>query len=100
MRTLNIKQLEHENLIDYMKRFKQSRDVLKSHIGGDILNKFIENLPEYRHGTMAEQREMKTEALGRWMAYMMIRNSDQANSLLNGMVSQFSMNNNQYPVHI
>ena len=38
MRTLNIKQLEHESLIDYMKRFKQSRDVLKSHIGGDILS--------------------------------------------------------------
>ena len=85
-----------------MKRFKQSRDVLKSHIGGDILNKFIENLPEYRHGTMAEQREMKTEAFRRWMAYMMIRNSDQAKygSLLNGMVSQFLMNNNQYPVNI
>ena len=49
MRTLNIKQLEHKSLIDYdyMKRFKQSRDVLKSHIGGDILNKFIKNLPEY-----------------------------------------------------
>ena len=33
---------------------------------------------------------------------MMIRNSDQAKygSLLNGMVSQFSMNNNQYPVDI
>ena len=32
----------------------------------------------------------------------MIRNSDQAKygSLLNGMVSQFSMNNNQYPVNI
>ena len=46
MRTLNIKQLEHESLIDHMKRLKQLRDVLKSHIGGDILNKF-ENLPEY-----------------------------------------------------
>ena len=33
-----------QNIIGYMKRFKQSRDVLKSHIGGDIL-KFIENLP-------------------------------------------------------
>ena len=57
MRTLNIRQLEHKSLIDYMKRFKQSRDVLKSHIGGDILNKFVENLPdcEYRQGTMTEQ---------------------------------------------
>ena len=78
MRTLNIKQLEQESLIDYIKRFKQSRDVLKSHIGGDILNKFVENLPEYRHSTMSGQQEIKSEAFGRWMAYMMIRNSDQA----------------------
>ena len=62
MRTLNIKQLEHESLIDYMKRFKQSRDVLKSHIGGDILNKFIENLPEYRQAMTVDQRRMKTKA--------------------------------------
>ena len=102
MRTLNIKQLEQESLIDYMKRFKQSRDMLKSHISGDILNKFVENLPEYRQGTMSGQQEMKSEAFRRWMAYMMIRNSNQAKygSLLNGMVSQFSMNNNQYPVDI
>ena len=46
MRTLNIKQLEHESFIDYMKRFKQLRDVLKLHIGGAILNKFIKNLPD------------------------------------------------------
>ena len=102
MRTLNIKQLEQESHINYMKRFKQSRDVLKSHISGDILNKFVENLPEYRHSTMSGQQEIKSEAFGRWMAYMMIRNSDQAKycSLLNGMVSQFLMNNNQYPVDI
>ena len=55
MRTLNIKQLEHESLIDYMTRFKQLRDVLKSHIGGDILNKFIENLPEYRQARTVEK---------------------------------------------
>ena len=65
MRTLNIKQLEQESLIDYIKRFKQSRDVLKSHIGGDILNKFVKNLPEYRHSTMSGQQEIKSEAFGR-----------------------------------
>ena len=98
MGTLNIKQLEHESLIDYMKRFKQSRDVLKSHIGGDILNRFVKNLPEYQQAGSVEQLEMKTKASRQWIAYMIIRNSDQAKygSLLNGMVSQFLMNNNQY----
>ena len=42
-----------------MKRFKQSRDVLKSHMGGDILNKFVENLPEYRHSTMSGQHRIR-----------------------------------------
>ena len=64
MRTLNIKQLEQESLIDYMKRFKQSRDVLKSHIGGDILNKFVETLPEYRQSTMSGQQEMNPKHSG------------------------------------
>jgi hypothetical protein len=42
---------------------------------------------------------MKHGAFDRWMAYLLIRNSDQAKygSLSNGLVSQFSMQNNQYP---
>jgi hypothetical protein len=42
---------------------------------------------------------MKDGAFNRWMAYLLIRNSDQAKygSLSNGLVSQFSMQNNQYP---
>jgi hypothetical protein len=42
---------------------------------------------------------MKDGAFDRWMAYLLIRNSDQAKygSLSNGPVSQFSMQNNQYP---
>ena len=64
---IELQAVEHESLIDYMKRFKQPRDVLKSHSSGDILNKFVEDLPdcEYRQDTMTEQCEMKTKAFGR-----------------------------------
>jgi hypothetical protein len=42
---------------------------------------------------------MKDGAFNKWMASLLIHNSDQAKygSLLNGLVSQFSIQNNQYP---
>jgi hypothetical protein len=42
---------------------------------------------------------MKHGAFGRWMAYLLIRNSDQAKygSLSNRLVPQFSMQSNHYP---
>jgi hypothetical protein len=99
-RMLNLKQSEDEGLLDYVKRFKESRDIMKSHVGTNILDKFVENTLEYRDGSNAiTKQEMKDGAFDRWMAYLLIRNSDQAKygSLLNGLVSQFSMQNNQYP---
>ena len=46
-RMLHIKQMENENLIDYVKRFKQARDILISHLGSKILDQFIKNTREY-----------------------------------------------------
>ena len=99
-RMLNLKQNESEGLLDYVKRFKESRDIMKSHIGTDILDRFDENTLEYRdEADTTLQQGMKDGAFDRWMAYLLIRNSDQAKYglLSNGLVSQFSMQNNQYP---
>ncbi len=46
-RMLNLKQIENEGLLDYAKRFKESCDITKSHVGTDILDKFVENTIEY-----------------------------------------------------
>jgi hypothetical protein len=50
-RMLNLKQSESERLLDYVKRFKESRDIMKSHVGTDILDKFVKNTLEYRDET-------------------------------------------------
>jgi hypothetical protein len=48
-RMLNIKQIESEGLLDYVKRFKESGDIsMKSHVGTGILDKFVENTREYQ----------------------------------------------------
>jgi hypothetical protein len=78
-RMLNLKQSENEGLLDYVKRFKESRDIMKSHVGTDILDKVVENTLEYRDKTSTTLKQaMKEGAFHRWMAYLLIRNSDQA----------------------
>mgnify|MGYP002176679840 FL=1 len=99
-RILNIRQMENEGLLEYVKRFKESRDIMKTHIGTDILDKFVENTKDYQDESDAAIRKlMKDQAFGKWMAYLLIRSSDQGKygSLMTGLVSQFSMENNQYP---
>jgi hypothetical protein len=99
-RMLNLKQSENEGLLDYVKRFKESRDIMKSHVGTDIIYKFVESTLENRdESNTTLKKEMKDGAFDRLMAYLLIRNSDEAKygSLSNGRVSQFSMQNNQYP---
>jgi hypothetical protein len=96
-RMLNLKQSENKGLLDYVKRFKESHNVMKSHVGTGILDKFVENTLEYRDESNATLKQtMKDGAFDRWMAYLLICNSDQAKygSLSNGLVSQFSMQNN------
>ena len=42
---------------------------------------------------------MKIGAFNKWMAYLLLQNSNQQkySSMMNGLISQFSMGNNQYP---
>ena len=49
-----------------------------------------------------KQTEMKKKAFEKWMAYLIICNSDQAKygSITNGLSLQFSMGHNQWPTTI
>ena len=51
---------------------------MKTHIGTDILDKFVENTKDYQDESDAAIRKlMKDQAFGKWMAYLLIRSSDQ-----------------------
>jgi hypothetical protein len=94
------KQHENEPLLDYVKRFKQQRDIIKTTIGTDVLNDFVEHTEEYRNETVQEKKdELKEQAFERWCAYILIRNSNMSKygSALASLASQFSLNNDQYP---
>ncbi len=95
------KQADNEQLLDYIKRFKQLRDVLKTYLGTDILYKFCENQQDYKAlGTdTAKQKKYKEESIEAWMAYLVIRGSDQSKygTLTKKFVTDYSLGTDQYP---
>ena len=92
MHLFNMRQQEQEHLHNYVKRFKQSCDVLRSHMGSKWLGGFVEHTKEYQNETQAitkEQSKLKEQAFERFMAFVLLRNNDQAKyqSLMNGLIS-------------
>ena len=97
---LYLKQQENEPLLDYVKRFKEAKDVFRAHCGTRVLDFFVETTREYREEEDDEYKEeIKHEAFGSWTAYMMIKNADQAKygGLINQMATQYAMGLNQFP---
>ena len=49
--------------------------------------------------TTTKQQDMKDKSFDRWMAHLLMKNSDQKKygSLLTGLTTQYSMGNNQFP---
>ena len=50
-RVVNVKQTENENLLDYVKRFKQLRGVATKQLRREFLHKFVDMKSEYRELT-------------------------------------------------
>jgi hypothetical protein len=77
-RFMTCRQQENESLTDYIKRFKSNQDGLVQTMGKDFLKKFIENTREYQdEPDVDKQNAMYDTAYPRWMAYMLMKNSDQ-----------------------
>ena len=82
---------------------KQAKDILESNAGKDILGHYLENLKTFKNMTESEYRKkIKSEDFDKWMAYLLIANLYQSiyGGLGNGMASQYSMKNYQYPKYL
>jgi hypothetical protein len=100
-RFVNLRQLDDEDLITYVKRFKAQKDIVKEQLGKNFLSDFVEWTQEYKDlaGQTNEQQELKKTALEKFQAELLIRNSDKTKygTLITTLTSQFSMNKDQYP---
>lgn len=76
-RVLNMRQREGEELQEYGERFKQERRIVKSSLGEDFLDTFVENTREYQDAGSVDQKKMKDEAFEMLMTMIFMRGSDQ-----------------------
>ena len=97
---INTKQKEGELLQDWTKCFKIARDLLESHLGGPlIIKKIAESLPEYDVSDPESIRKCQEKTFEKFLANLYLENADRTKygSLLNGLNTQQSLGNNQYP---
>jgi hypothetical protein len=97
---LNIKQFENESLLDYIKRFKHFRDVLKGFVGTNLLDHFSTTLKDYKSAADdAAKQAIKEEMFEAWMAYLLLYCADKNKygSILTDLRSQYSKETDQYP---
>ena len=99
-RVVNMKQKDNDNLLDYSKRLKQTKDVLEAQASKDILGHYVDYPEEFKNATDSEEKKkIKYEEFNKCMSYLLITNSYQSKYAIleNRLASQYSMKNIQYP---
>jgi hypothetical protein len=88
---INLKQKENESLQEYTKRFKTSRDVLVSHIGGPLVfTKYIEKMNGYDETDKDKVKSCTNKSWMQFLAFTYLDNSDKAKygTLMSGLQTQ------------
>jgi hypothetical protein len=100
-RMINLRQQDDEDLITYVRRFKNQRDIVKEQLGNKFLESFVEWTQEYKDlgGDVTRETALKKTAMEKFYGALLIRNSDRVKygPLLTMLTSQYSMTQDQYP---
>jgi hypothetical protein len=76
----NVQQKESESLQDYTRRFKTAREILESHLGGQIIfAKFVRTMPKNDAKDMAAVQDCIEKGSERLFAFLYPENDDQEN---------------------
>jgi hypothetical protein len=94
------KQQDNESLQDYTKWFRVARDVLESQFGGPIaLTKYVEKESNYDPTNETIVKQCRKTVSEEFLAVLYLKNADQKKygSILQGLNTQQSLHNDQYP---
>ena len=108
-RFINIKQRtqksgDPESLLEYVKRFKHERDVVKQMLGDRFLDTFVESTAVYKdlpnnNQRAAAQKKLKEEAFAAFASLLLLKgaDSDRYAGLLKHLNLQYSLGQDQFP---
>ena len=74
----NIRQIQDEKLVDFIERFNQEKQLVKTQLGEHFLDLFVGNTVEYNASIDEEEKtSMKSEAFEQFMDILFLCASDQ-----------------------
>ena len=72
-----VQQKESESLQDYTRRFKTAREILESHLIGEIiLTKYIRTMPTYDENNLTETAKVIVNASEQLFTFLYLENSN------------------------
>ena len=99
-RFTTMKQEDNESLIDYHKRFKQQRDIVKTQMGTNLFDQWTTRSKAYRDETDATKKQaMIDQSFDQACAYRCMDGADRTKygSFMQQLKSQYGLRNDQYP---
>jgi len=97
---VTIKQKDGEDLLDYVKRFKQVRTTYKSYLGTSLFNDYVGALPAYTAAADDAARTLiKTKTFEEFSALLVLNGAAKGEygELMKQLNMQKSMGQDQYP---
>jgi len=97
---VNLKQKEDAPLIKHTQRFKVTRDVLKSQLGGPLmLTPIAQGTKDCDKKDPDKVKECQEKACQQWLSFVCIGNTDHAKhgTSVSGLSSQHALGQDQHP---
>ena len=97
---LTTTQKDQESLQDYARRFKTSEEILKSHMEGPlIIPGAVRDHEHWDENDPDQIVKCQDEVYNRFLSYLFLEQADQSKygSLVTGLSTQHSLQNDQYP---
>jgi hypothetical protein len=96
---LTFKQGDGVTLAQYIKQFKEHRDVVKTQLGESMFDYFIEQQAEYRRASQVEKDALKKAMFEQVTGMLFLLNSDQRKygSITQDLAGSFTRGRDEYP---
>ena len=93
------KQADNQSLSEYLKSFKEHRDVFKTQLGDIMFNYFIEQQPGYDGLSDNEKEDLKNSTFDEGMGVLFLHHSDKKKygSISQDLAAAYARNRDEYP---
>ena len=99
---MTIKQEDKESLADFVKRFRNARDIMEAQHGKLPFDQYVQSMITAEPSLAAQKDDLKDEAYDRFVAYAFIQavNQTKAGKLEEDLTNAYALGYNKFPAEL